>query len=440
MNTKISTIIAGGALLLGMCACSETWNPQVTDEGQALLGSMALEVQEGETIISSSRATTDVDNFLVEIYDSQDAITKQYTYGTMPEIVALPVGEYTLKVASHDVKPAAWDEPLYVGEKTFKIESNKITEIGEVVASFASLKVTIAFTDDLKAEMSDDVTVTVKANENGASLTFTATEERAAFFEVLDGQMTIVATFAGTVSGYEVEQVTTFTDVQAGQHRRITYGIEALPDLPTPSGSVDTSTGIKITTSVDDEDISGNVSGSDTTLDSSDRPGQETEKPDDGNDDGDDDGNDDGNDDDNDDGDAQDAITFTSDYVNLTGVNDSAEFGDSPLKPAVVIINAPGLLENLKVKIDSDNDTFMYTLSDLDFDKEFDLCHPGYLAETIEGLGLPSGDDVHGKNTATFDITSFMAMLAPFPGTHTFTLTVVDQQGNTNNVSLKFKS
>ena len=164
MKIKISNIALAAAMLT-VASCSEHWTPPTGSDGSLALGSMIVDVKENANVIvsSGSRAAADVNSFQVTIYDKTGAEAGSWTYGQMPEIVPLAAGDgYVVKVKSHDVEKAAWEQPYYYGEsKTFTIEKNKITEVGTVTAEFKSIKVTVEFSDALKAIVDDDVKVVI---------------------------------------------------------------------------------------------------------------------------------------------------------------------------------------------------------------------------------------------------------------------------------------
>ncbi|MDE6287634.1 MAG: DUF4493 domain-containing protein, partial [Muribaculaceae bacterium] len=94
-----------------------------------------------------SRAGISTDNFIITIKDKESgAVRRTYKYGSMPEVVSLPVGSYTVSVKSHEIKPAEFDAPYYEGSADFSIEAGKITEIGTILCKFKSIKVTIKYT------------------------------------------------------------------------------------------------------------------------------------------------------------------------------------------------------------------------------------------------------------------------------------------------------
>ena len=192
----------------------------------------------------------------------------------MPEIFSLEPGDYRVEVQSHEVQKAEWSRPYFLGSKAFTIEANKVTEIGVVSCKFSSLKVSVVFTDALRAEMADDVKVEISANDEG-KLTFTPAETRSGFFAVLDGSTTLTAVFTGTVKGYRENIIKTYTDIAAGQHRIITFDLKDNPSTPPEeTGTVDPGEGINVDVSVTDSAISGGVDVSEDNETGS-RPGDE---------------------------------------------------------------------------------------------------------------------------------------------------------------------
>lgn len=431
--------IALAASMLTVASCSEHWTPPVGSDGSVALGSMVVDVKENANVIvsSGSRAAADVNSFQVTIYDKTGAEAGSWVYGQMPEIVTLAAGDgYVVKVKSHDVEKAAWEMPYYYGEsKSFTVEKNKITEVGTVTAEFKSVKVTVEFTDELKAVVSDDVKVVIEANDEGL-ITFTKKEIEegtAAYFEYVEGSTTMVARFAGSINGNATENKAPFTDVAPGQHRIVRYGVKVGPDVPKPDGSI-TPGGISLDTEIVEVDVNGNVTVVDPTLDPSDRPGHEDpENPDQP-----------GPDEPTPPTPGDDVIEFTkgadNDNFNLEGVN-TVKKGDDSFGEVVVNINAEKGVKNLFVTIKPGDEGFSAALADLGLLEPFDLANPGDLEASLgpDGLNLPIKDAVAGKTVVLFDISGFIPMLSAFVGEHSFELRTVDSDNNEKSMTLVFK-
>lgn len=420
MKTKILSFVAVAALALGLSSCDDNWNPDVEPEGktgEVSLASLGVEVSTAEQILS--RAEVDLTPFIITITNKTTGEqAAQWTYGEMPELFALPVGDYTVAVKSHEVQPAEWDKPYYVGEKDFSIADSEITEIGVVTCTFASLKVTIKFDDDLRAIMGDDVQVSVVAGENGTSLVYTPSETRSGFFEVVDESTTLVATFTGTVKGYAEELRKSYSDVAAGQHWIITFTVkDSYPNIPDETGNIDPSEGINVDVTVVAEDVNGNVIVDEDVIDSSDRPGQEEGEGDDpepptpGGDE---------------------VITFTSETLSFDSPN------SVDVNPAVVHITAENGIAHLVVTISTTNADFEGALEEFDVPTEFDLAYPGDKESVFKSLNFAVGNEVIGAPELDFNISDFVPLLGRFDGTHKFTISVTDQQNKQDAVTLTF--
>lgn len=428
MKTKIFSLLALAGISLAMGSCSD--NPDYPLDKQGATGSVSLSdlgvvVNADEQTISRAD-DIDTSGFLVRIVDADGATAYEATVATCNEIVTLPVADgYTVQVHSHEVENAAWEAPYYYGQTAFDIKANEITEIGTVNCTFSNVRVTVRYSDELRAIMGDDVVVTVKCSENGSSLDFAHTEKRSGYFKALEGSTTLAAEFAGTVQGRTAHLLKALTDVKAGQHRIITFGVKTgNSDVPDEFGGISIegdASGIKLadglwlTADVTTETVNGNVDVDEKGDASAQRPGKEDPvNP--------------GPDDPNPPVPGDDPIKITSDDVDFDIENPVT--GSSYL----VKINAEKGIANLKVEIQSDNEGFLASAGEM-LPLSFDL------ADTPDGdpLGelLPVGSKVKNQTYVPFDVTDLVPLLAAFPGHHAFVITVTDNEGNTVTKTLK---
>lgn len=422
MKTKILSLLT--VALFGMCltACHDEAKPTPTDkEGQVSMRSMGVDIDNAEKVINTSnaRATVDLSDFIIKIYDTAtNNIVKSWTYAEMPELFTLPVGSYRVDVFSHEVQKAEWDHPYFTGTKEFAITDGNITEIGIVTCKLSNIKVTIKFDSSLTKYLTDDAKVTVIANDEG-TLVFTPSETRSGYFEALAGSSTLVAELTGTINGNYTTHRTVLTDVEAGQHRIITFvAKDNRPDRPDESGQIDIGNGVYLDVNVIDEDLTGNINIEEDNIPDDDRPGKEE-----------------GGEDPNPPTPptpGEDAIKITSETLSFDKVNDVAT-----TTTGIVFIAAENGIQHFIVKIDSDNTNFINSVKDL-LPLEFDLAYPGDDAESFESLGFPTGAAVIDATNLTFDISQFIPLLSAFPGNHTFTLNITDNKAVNKIVSLKF--
>lgn len=423
MNYKIFSTIAIATFM--MSSCSDNWAPSTDDEGVGQLRMDAINVTNAENVIN--RAGVDVSNFIVSINNADGETVKRWKYSEMPEVVTLPVDEgYYIDVISHNQEKAAWEAPFFKGSsEKFNIVKNQLTNAGTITCKLSNIKVSIKFADDLKKIMEDDCKVTVIANDAGL-LEFTANETRSGYFQAIEGSSTLVATFTGTIRGSYEEIRKVYTDVEAGQHRIITYSVKSGdPTIPDENGNINIADGISIDMTTIDESVNGNVSTDEDIIDG-DRPGQEEPvNPD--------------PDQPTPDEPSEKFFTFNT-SISLTETNQAVEGKDYSID--IVSVNP---LANLKVKIESNylNDEF---LASVGLVSEFDLANltPELTAMLGEGgFGFPTGDQVKGSKSVKFDLTPFIPLLnlSPTPNDiHKFHLTVVDDKNNSETVVLTFIS
>lgn len=432
MKYKIFSALAIATFL--MSSCSDNWTPAPETEGEGQLYLEAIDVTNAENVIK--RAGVDVSNFIVTVNDADGNQVRQWTYSKMPEIITLPVGEgYTIDVISHVEDKAAWEAPYFKGtSQKFNIEKNRVTNAGTVTCKLSNIKVSIRFSDNLKQMMGDDCKVTVIANDEGR-LEFTPDETRSGYFQAVEGSSTLIATFSGTIKGSYEEIRKVYSDVEAGQHRIITYSVKSGdPTVPDENGNISIADGIDIDMSTIDESIDGNVATDEDVIDGN-RPGHED--PEDPNE------PDDPNNPDNPDNpdDPKDEFFTFDSTIDLDKVNEAVEGNEYSVN-----IKSVNPLTNLKVRIESNylTDEFLHSVGLM---AEFDLANLSPDLEATlgdpEGFNFPVGDKVVGQTDVIFNLTPFIPLLNLSPTAndiHKFHLTVVDNQGNQQTVVLTFIS
>lgn len=426
MKSKILSVLSILALSCGFSACDDHhYGNEPTEEGSISFVEFGIDVNDNQSEIET-RAGVDVSTFLVKIIDAdKNATVRQSTYGELPGVISLPIGDYKIMVESHEVKSAEFDHPYYAGETTVKVSPNSITDAGKVICNFASIRVSVRYDSNLRPLLGDDVTVTVHANDEG-ELVFAHDETRSGYFRYLDGSTTLIANLKGTINGKYTEMRKEITDVKAGDHRIITYKVVLPPDFPSEEGSINPGEGVTIDSNVTVIDSDGNITIEEDNLGGNDRPGQEDPDPE----------NPDNPDQptppaDND-------VTITSPTLNLEGSNKTSE-----VSSAVVDIHAESGLEHLYLEVSSTNDDFKEIALQMFGDGKFDIANPPTeeSENNLKELGLDCGDAIRGEKDVKFDISAFIPMLDSvpgFPGTHTFKLTVVSNKGSELSKSLIF--
>lgn len=411
-------------VLFTFSAChSEKMETGATDvTGQLSLASMKMEVDlKVDTVYPQSRAGVDVSNFLLTIKNSQGEQVEQYTYSEMPEIISLPVGTYTVVASSAEAATNGFDVPFYTGStEQFTIKENELTEVSALTCRLANVMISVEYDEELRKLMGEDVVTTVKIGDN--SLDIPSSETRKAYLIAPASAGSMDITLKGTIDGESVTEVKRVENVQAGQYNIIKYVLSPVDDgNNSVGGNLNIAINIDSSMTSSDETVGVNP-GEEPGID--DFPTDGGEEPGDG------------------DGDGEGGITSD---ISITGKN----LGESPFfdidqtqtitgaTTLIVGIEAPAGIQNLKVAISSDNEEFNGIGEGLG---EFDLAHSDSMNEDAQAmlpiLGLPIDDAVLNQTNWDFNISKFTSMLAGFKGTHTFKITVTDNQGKTESKSL----
>ena len=116
-------------------------------------------------------------------------------------------------------------------------------------------------------------------------------------------------------------------------------------------------------------------------------------------------------------------------------ISQPIEISGAGNKTVRVKINTPGKLTSLVVKITSS--TLESLLPAVGLTSEFDICDES-LKETLSKLGLSA---TKGATSTTFDISSFMPMIAGLGGgDYLFTITATDQLGQNASKTLTIRN
>lgn len=421
------------AVLFTFSAChSEKMETGATDvTGQLSLASMKMEVDlKVDTVYPQSRAGVDVSNFLLTIKNSQGEQVEQYTYSEMPEIISLPVGTYTVVASSAETATNGFDVPFYTGStEQFTIKENELTEVSALTCRLANVMISVEYDEELRKLMGEDVVTTVTIKENTQdmikeySLDIPSSETRKAYLIAPASVSPMDITLKGTIDGEFVTEVNRVDEVQAGQYNIIKYTLSPVDNGTNSNvgGNVNIAINIDSSMTSSDETVGVNP-GEEPGID--DFPTDGGEEPGDG------------------DGDGEGGITSD---ISITG----KDLGGSPFDidqtqtitgetTLIVGIEAPAGIQNLKVAISSTDEEFSAIGASLG---EFDLAHSENMNETAQGmipsLGLPIDDKVLNKEYLDFNISSFTSLLGGFyDATHTFKITVTDNNGVTESKSL----
>jgi hypothetical protein len=390
------------------CGKEEPFNTDTDAVGTVSFQKLMVTVDGSEVQKVHTRAGVDVQDFTVQII-KDGAVVNSYLYAEMPSVIELPVGEYTATASLGDAEGVGFDAPYYKGSTTFIVRENDITEVNTIECKLSNVKVTIIYSDDLKAAMADDAKVTVLVGEN-STLDFGKNETRSGYFGYVENSNTMVATFSGAVDGVTETNSRVYTDVAPGTHYRITYTLHKPGSDPNAAGTI--VPGLKVDARVEVVDVNYNYDPED-----GDRPTDDS-RPNEGDNSGDNTGGGQGGD------------TTTGEGPTVTAQAPiSLDILNEVTPSSTVVVNATSETGITVFQVDIISDTLTpEVLTQVKLDSHLDLVNPGSLEAAIASLGLPV--NVGGAKSVTFDVSSFMSLLAIYgDASHEFKLTVGDASG-----------
>lgn len=101
---------------------------------------------------------------------------------------------------------AAFDTPYCAGESgLFEITKDNLTKVGEVKCTLQNIKVTLKYSDALKAQLGESFRATVSVGQE--RLEYTRDETRSGFFHGQAGENTVDVVLSGEIEGAEIEPI-----------------------------------------------------------------------------------------------------------------------------------------------------------------------------------------------------------------------------------------
>lgn len=368
---------------------------------------------------SITRATQDIDTFIVEIFNAENTSVLKKSYGELKSELAeksleLPVGSYRMEVCSEEtLADVAWEKPFYKGVQSFSLLKGQTTTIKDVVCTLANIKVTLMCSADLAARLNTAPAVTKATVSLGAIKTdFSIGETRAVYFRapellntlnfVLDGQFT---------DGGKVKFTSVIDKVKAGQWRKISLVITYAD-----KGTVGID--IKVDNFILDEEIHIDGSGSWREELLPEEPVIDPSAP-----------------------------TITWPGHSLTEpieLNDSMFDADGNCTASFALaLASTNTLQNFVVSFGSTNPALITDLKEkLGTDAAIDLCG---LTQTAQAyvwfrlFGFPVGSTLTGATAKNFDLSGMMPTLYEVEGIHTVTITLTDALGLSTTTTLTIK-
>lgn len=352
--------------------------------------------------VSGTRAEQpDVDGFIVEILDADNAQVFKKTYAELKQQLAepmeLPVGAYRMEVRSKESTPdVAWEHPVYGATSSFTISKAQTTQLEEVVCTLQNIKVTVDYSSELAGMLADTSKATISLGQT--SQEFLKTETRAAYFKSLDIENTLDFNFDGVFAGTDIPAQFSkqITGVKAGQWRKISVVIN-YADKGT----------LLFQVTVDNNIIQDNsfvVDGTDNLLE------ELLEDP------------------------SAPALAWPGHDMSKPFTLTDAMFDDNGncIEPFVFDLASPNGIESLRVNIASTSSQFMASMAAIQLPETFDLCALDASSPAgiiLKGFGYPVGGELKGQQAKSFNIAGQIKALYEFDGTHTFSFDMTDAKG-----------
>lgn len=352
--------------------------------------------------VSGTRAEQpDVDGFIVEILDADNAQVFKKTYAELKQQLAepmeLPVGAYRMEVRSEESTPdVAWEHPVYGATSSFTISKAQTTQLEEVVCTLQNIKVTVDYSSELAGMLADTSKATISLGQT--SQKFLKTETRAAYFKSLDIENTLDFNFDGVFADTDIPAQFSkqITGVKAGQWRKISVVIN-YADKGT----------LLFQVTVDNNIIQDNsfvVDGTDNLLE------ELLEDP------------------------SAPALAWPGHDMSKPFTLTDAMFDDNGncIEPFVFDLASPNGIESLRVNIASTSSQFMASMAAIQLPETFDLCALDASSPAgiiLKGFGYPVGGELKGQQAKSFNIAGQIKALYEFDGTHTFSFDMTDAKG-----------
>lgn len=374
--------------------------------GYLLVGGMEASILEDTENISSPASTraegVDINTFDVVITNKAGDEVASFKYGERPqEPIALEGGVYTIAMSSAKMEGAAWESPVYAGEKEVIVTRKQTTEVKDLVCKLANIKVTVAYSVDLADQLDGDYTkMSVELSESNLEYAFT--ETRAGFFAPVAAENTLKLTFNCRYKGETKDIIMTneIKGVKAAQWRKINVVVQHAAD-----GTA--TIGIVCDTWTYDEEVTFDTSASlmeEVIPDDTDAPvivweGHDLAQP----------------------------FELTDDMFDAEGNFTSSINLD---------ITAKAAIKSLVVKVSSDNADFTTAYSEI-MALEEDLCAATASNTILKMMGYPT--DAKDATVTRIKFGSQAELLKSYEGTHSYEITATDVNGAYATATLTVK-
>lgn len=413
-----NALLAGAIAIAALSSCS---SEDVLDAmGQT--GKMKLAV---DIVKPQPRATTEVTDFPVTIYDASGAQVANYnTVAEVPASIVLEVGNYTVESHTPGAIAKKMAAPYYKGTQPVEILKD-ITSEADVTCKMQNSLITVNYGEEFRSVFASWEITLDDGSETALSFTNSSATNSTYWYFGEEGAAQLTVNFRGiTTEGSTISARYILTKDQADESYNDDRPNFCGGDAITINFQPTESTEGNVTSITINADVTFTETNENVNIDVVDKPGfiegggGEDPGPQPGGDD---------------------AIT-----LNLPADISFPAF-TTPEDPSLgdTYIAAEAGLKSITVKVISTSEDMNSSLADLnteygvDFIGGTEVVANQNLVKLFEGLGQPLAVPAVGDKEYTFPVGNFFGFLMVLAGEHQFALTVTDMDGNKKSGTVK---
>ena len=405
--TKILTLSVA-ALALASCA-DDKFNYDKNETLKGTLSFAGLSIDYSTEMVTKSEAADGT--YMLFVYDAGESLVWSGQYSTITEgtgSISLLAGDYRLDIRSTvaAVPDAKFSSPVYGASEPFSITAGETTTLGTITCTLLQCAVSVEYNDDFLAMVTGDGNTSVEVT-SGSPLDYALSynsgapkyERRIGYFAVNGDNTTMVVTFKGSIENKTQKMTTTVTDLKPRD-----YHIVKFMKKVDATGQV--TIGIEIDGLVADAVLDNDVQASEEG------DGYDPEAPI---------------------GDGGIKLVSTCEYDITQPI--TVPTSDNPFNLTLQAVVPNGVLR-FTVDIASTNEDFIGSVNTVG-GTNLDLINPSEAAMGVfDIVPFPHGAELAGQTLVDFDLSGAQTAILAFPGSHTFTMNVVDKKGCKNSIDV----
>lgn len=407
---KIILILAAAVALMPAC--------KKIDDKPVLYGELSFAdfTVECDDAVETKALTPAGGSYALFVYNQEGDVVVTTSYSAVKlndSKLPLPAGSYTLEARSTEevVPAAAFEQPVYGARKDFTVVAGETTSVGNLTCTLQQVKVTVDYSDDFLKMVTGDASSTVEVTSghplvfdmeyNGGNISY---DKNAGYFAVNNGaNTTMVVSFKGNVEGKSVKMNKTFSGLAAKQWRQVKF-IKKVDEQGNATFDV------VINDLVDDATLNSDIPAMETII--ADDPSAPK-------------------------GDGGISLSFDYEHGCDSDFTDFSYLLMPQLSEKTIHLvlkaDVPNGVKKFWVDIASTNDSFVSAVEAADA-THLDLVNPSVDNMIIfDVVPFPHGSELLGQTALSFELSKAQEAITIYPGTHTFTMNVVDQQGCRNS-------